>query len=632
MTDGQTYSMSYGYNLAGGQTSMTYPSGRIITSEYDGAGRLAGVRDQSSGVYYAGATSTDVTNRMQYAAHGAVSVMKLGNGLWEHTSFNNRLQPTQIGLGTSSADSSTMGLSYNYGTTNNNGNVQSVSYSGGGLSYTQSFGYDALNRLTTSNENSGSSWSQTNGYDQYGNRWIDYGGGVHNLSFSTSTNRITNTGYSYDAAGNLTNDTLHSYTFDGENKIRGVDAASDAYRYDGDGNRVRKNFTSGEQIRMVYSGGQLIAEYDLSTGSLKKEYVYGAKGLIATIEPSAGTRYATADSLGSPRVITNSSGGVVSRHDLMPFGEELAAGTGGRTTAMGYSVADGLRQRYTQKERDIETGLDYFLARYYSSTQGRFTSPDEFTGGPEEIGVLGSGHPEKQALKYAEVTNPQSLNKYQYCFNNPLRFIDPDGQEPQTGGDLNFERDERDFLSHKISEQEFRSRMNARGVGAAVGAAIVVGVLYGPEAATAILMWASRNPDKVGQIALDLNQASTGSPAPGSPGLSIATETRLTATEVSTGVRLAAQTGTRLAESPFVGEEFVSTAGKTYDAMGGGKAFQNFGNGSKFFDSIVHHVNKSVDYVALDLKGASAKQINAIQKFVGGLTKKQQEKIIYVKE
>jgi YD repeat-containing protein len=45
VTDGQTYVMSYGYNLAGGRTSMTYPSGRVITTGYDDAGRLAGVRD-----------------------------------------------------------------------------------------------------------------------------------------------------------------------------------------------------------------------------------------------------------------------------------------------------------------------------------------------------------------------------------------------------------------------------------------------------------------------------------------------------------------------------------------------------------------------------------------------------------
>jgi len=89
--------------------------------------------------------------------------------------------------------------------------VQSLGYSGGGLSYTQSFGYDALNRLTTSSE-SGSAWSQTNAYDRYGNRQIDYGGGSYNLAFSATTNRITTSGHAYDAAGNLTNDTVHAYT------------------------------------------------------------------------------------------------------------------------------------------------------------------------------------------------------------------------------------------------------------------------------------------------------------------------------------------------------------------------------------------------------------------------------------
>jgi len=62
----------------------------------------------------------------------------------------------------------------------------------------------------------------------------------------------------------------------------------------------------------------------------------------------------------------------------LPFGEELFATQGGRTTNQGYSVADGVRQKFTQKERDIETGLDYFGARYYGSMMGRFTTPDPY--------------------------------------------------------------------------------------------------------------------------------------------------------------------------------------------------------------------------------------------------------------
>lgn len=409
VTDGLTYSTSYTYNRAGNQISATYPSGRVIASEYDAAGRIAGVRDQQSGIYYAGALGTDVSNRVQYAAHGAVSVMKLGNGLWEHTNFNNRFQPTQIGLGSSSADSTTMGLTYDYGSTNNNGNILSLTYTCVGLSYTQTFGSDHLNRLITSVE-SGTSWSQTNKYDRYGNRWIDLGGGNQSLYFNTTNNRITTAGYAYDPAGNLTNDGLHSYGFDAENRIKTVDSVSDIYRYDADGNRVRKSFAQGENVRMVYSGGQLIAEYDLSTNALKKEYVYGARGLVATVEPATGTRYVTTDHLGSPRVITSATGSVISRHDYMPFGEELGAGMGGRTTGLGFSIADGIRQKFTSKERDAETGLDNFLARYHSSTQGRFTSVD-----PEGAGGRGS--------------DPRSWNGYAYAGGNPVVSTDPDGRE-----------------------------------------------------------------------------------------------------------------------------------------------------------------------------------------------------------
>ena len=135
------------------------------------------------------------------------------------------------------------------------------------------------------------------------------------------------------------------------------------------------------------------------------------------------------DHLGTPRMIIDQTGSLanIKRHDYLPFGEELFAPTAGRNSAQGYSGGDSIRQQFTSKERDAETGLDYFLARYYSAIQGRFTSADEFAGGPVEVYAFATT--EKQALFYAEPVNPQTLNKYTYVVNNPLRFVDPNGHQ-----------------------------------------------------------------------------------------------------------------------------------------------------------------------------------------------------------
>jgi RHS repeat-associated protein len=435
-TDSINYLVEATYYANSALHTQTYPAvpgagdRRTMIYTNDAAGRLGSL--SSSATTYAPAASVSTIG---YAAHNALNTETYGNGLIHAVDYNNRLQPTQIKLGTSGSPTSVVSLGYNYGTTNNNGNVLTHTYSGGGLSYTQSFGYDSLNRLSNSNENSGSSWSQTNGYDRYGNRWIDLGGGNQSLYFNTSNNRIS--GASYDSSGNLLNDGSHTYTYDAENKIAKVDNIA-AYTYNGEGQRVRK--LVGENLRFIYGiGGQLIAEFSGSSGSMQKEYLYGASGLLATIEPTAvnsnGTRYTTSDHLGSPRVVTNSGASVISRHDYMPFGEELGAGVGGRTTGMGFpGTADGIRQKFTSKERDVETGLDYFWARHYSSAQGRFISVDPL-------------------MASAKTGDPQTWNRYAYVVNNPLRYVDPDGMDGGNAWDQ-LTREEQVIIAPKLNRVE----------------------------------------------------------------------------------------------------------------------------------------------------------------------------------
>jgi RHS repeat-associated protein len=132
------------------------------------------------------------------------------------------------------------------------------------------------------------------------------------------------------------------------------------------------------------------------------------------------------DHLGTPRIVLDQTGNLagVKRHDYLPFGEELFAGTGGRTTAQGYT-GDGVRQQFTSKERDIETGLDYFGARYYASMQGRFTGVDPYDINFERQET--EDRQEADALFRNYLSQPQHWNRYAYALNNPLKYVDPDG-------------------------------------------------------------------------------------------------------------------------------------------------------------------------------------------------------------
>jgi RHS repeat-associated protein len=168
-----------------------------------------------------------------------------------------------------------------------------------------------------------------------------------------------------------------------------------------------------------------------------RQNVLGSFATCGSFYELAGTLYREAfwlisDRLGTPRMVVNKSGTLASvkRHDYLPFGEELYAGTGGRTTPQGYS-GDSVRQHFTGYEADAETGLNFAEARYQSSAQGRFTSVDP----------LGAS---------ASVGDPQSFNRYSYVNNNPVNFVDPTGMSLADIGVLQTENPE----TAKIAEHQ----------------------------------------------------------------------------------------------------------------------------------------------------------------------------------
>jgi len=270
-----------------------------------------------------------------------------------------------------------------------------------------SYTYDNLSRLASATT---PNWSMAWTYDEFGNRLTQSGTGTastmgQTLTYDQTTNQITNTGYTYDAAGNMTNmPSGQVLAYDAMDRLSTVTNGSNVSTmiYDAFGRRIEHDTPDGTHHIYFYDvGGRLLGEYPVPsswiTNCTQSNQCYPNYGWGS---PSPGTIKVYlagqivgqwTDRLGSTRYTP--SGSAFSHY--YPYGEEITTGTNNDT------------YKFAQTYRDSDSGLDYAGHRFYSGGIGRF-----ITGDPTSS---------------ASTTSPQSWNGYAYAGGDPANNVDPDG-------------------------------------------------------------------------------------------------------------------------------------------------------------------------------------------------------------
>jgi len=169
--------------------------------------------------------------------------------------------------------------------------------------------------------------------------------------------------------------------------------------------------------------------------------LFAGSRLPATYDRS-GLHYELADPLGTKRVQASISGAIENTWTSLPFGNDL-------NNPPTYSAPDATEHHFTGKERDTESGNDYFLARYYSSAMGRFLSPDWSA--------------KIMPVPYAKLGDPQTLNLYAYVGNNPLIHVDADGHiidDSALKDNKKYQQWKANYLSHAGAQAQWDALNN----------------------------------------------------------------------------------------------------------------------------------------------------------------------------
>jgi RHS repeat-associated protein len=413
---------TYYLDLAGNVTQLNYPTGRIVNYTYDSADRPSTATDSSNGITYATgwptppASTACVSTAVCYTPQGtpyATDIAKSSSfaGINILESYNSRLQPNEIKASAPTTYGNALDVSYNF--------VDAVSHGNAGVVYgitnnlnaarSQTFTYDQLNRILSANTGATTTGTYCFGYQFSYNAWGNLLSQTQDSNYSACSQSNMGTvaedsagknhlaTFSYDAAGNTSNDTFYNYTWDGESQLKTANGTT--YSYDGDGRRAAK---VNSKYYWYGSGGEILAETDYS-GNLQSEYVFFAGKRVALVPASGDKLYYIEDMLGSSRVISKVTA-LCYDGDFTPYGGERS-----------YTNSCAQNYKFEGKERDTETQNDDFGAREYSWRFGRWLSSD-WSSTPE-------------AVPYANLSNPQTLNLYAMVSDDPESFADLDGHK-----------------------------------------------------------------------------------------------------------------------------------------------------------------------------------------------------------
>ncbi len=368
---GQT--VGYSYDANGNRTELTLAGSPYTSYQYDVVNRLTTLTDSLSQSFTYG---YDVVNRLTgRVAPSGVSSNFTYDDLDRLFELSHTKSPATLSIN-----------QYGYNSTNN---LASWLGSAGN----RSFNYDAADRLTSVLKMGG---NESYGYDALGNRTTSHLSTSYTYQGLNKLASTTSATYTYDNNGSLITkaDTPGTRTFawDSEHRLKQVTlpgGLTATHKYDALGRRIQRTTSSGGDERYVYDGQDVVADLN-SSSTVTTTYVNGT-GIddhLRQTNTATGVSYFLTDHLGTTAALTDATGNVVETLGYDSFGNN----TGSTRT----------RYTYTGRERDPDTGLLYYRARFYDPQLGRFISEDP-------IGFAGG------------------MNWYEYVGSNPVRRIDPTG-------------------------------------------------------------------------------------------------------------------------------------------------------------------------------------------------------------